>query len=59
MLPIEVIRARRKLAVATSAQARDAIGYLALEIKGHGEELDSHIKVVLPIMRKVRRLEWR
>lgn len=48
-----------KVAGATSAQARDGVAHLAKKVDEHSGKLDAHIKVVMPIIRKVRRLEWR
>ena len=58
-LTISRVEGEAKLATATSAQARDGVGHLAKTVEDHSRKLDAHIKVVMPVLRKVKRLEWR
>jgi len=53
------VEGEAKVATLTSAQARDGVGHLASKVDEHSRKLDGHIKVVMPVVRKVRRLEWR
>jgi chromosome segregation ATPase len=59
VMSIQKVELDAKLATATAAQARDAIGHLTSELQHHGEKLDAHIKIVVPVVKRVRRLEWR